>query len=385
MMLAIKRLIKKLFFFLDGIILLLPVKSQNSVIINKTDEIGDFVLWLGSAHNYKSIYKNRQIILIVNCVCLQLLKKEEICHQIIELDKGRFRSNLIYRLKTLFKIRKVGAQTIINVLYSRDLYISDAIVRCSGAKNRIGIHGDMSNYECASDSLAGEKAYTELLDIDINGLHELEINSKLQSILAGETFPLRYPQLQYNKDSSGELYYVLFPGAGNKNRQWPLAFFAQAAKWIYAETGMTGMVCGVKDEFDLGESLLALSQVPMVNMAGKTSLSHFVDKIANAQFLLSNDTSAVHIASATNTPSLAILGGGHFGRFLPYVRIDNPTARQKTAVPSVVYQQMDCYGCGWHCQFTSYNELVPCINNIEPDSVIAKLEVLFADSLFPGS
>lgn len=40
--------------------------------------------------------------------------------------------------------------------------------------------------------------------------------------------------------------------------------------------------------------------------------------LSNAVMLLSNDTSAIHIAAAVGTKTICITKGVHFGRFVPY-------------------------------------------------------------------
>ncbi len=40
--------------------------------------------------------------------------------------------------------------------------------------------------------------------------------------------------------------------------------------------------------------------------------------ISETELLISNDTSAIHIAAAVGTPFICISNGSHFGRFHPY-------------------------------------------------------------------
>jgi hypothetical protein len=48
----------------------------------------------------------------------------------------------------------------------------------------------------------------------------------------------------------------------------------------------------------------------------------------------------MHAACAVGTPNAVLLGGGHFGRFMPY---DGATVA--AALP------LDCFGCDWRCRF----------------------------------
>ena len=79
-------------------------------------------------------------------------------------------------------------------------------------------------------------------------------------------------------------------------------------------------------DIQVGEALIAIMNIPAVNMADETDLTELVAIIKDAQFLLGNDTSAVHIATAVATPAFCLLGGGHYGRFMPY-DIENKTKK----------------------------------------------------------
>jgi len=100
---------------------------------------------------------------------------------------------------------------------------------------------------------------------------------------------------------------------------WPASDFAALIKEIKTTTGIQPVLCGGPDEYELCQQVIKMSGLANVkNFAGKTKLSHLVEVIKHAQFVFANDTSAIHIAAATGTPSVCILGGGHYGRFLPY-------------------------------------------------------------------
>lgn len=53
-------------------------------------------------------------------------------------------------------------------------------------------------------------------------------------------------------------------------------------------------------------------------LVGKTTLAELCWIIKNATILLSNETSAPHLAVAMDVPVVLIYNGNHFGRFTPY-------------------------------------------------------------------
>jgi hypothetical protein len=69
-----------------------------------------------------------------------------------------------------------------------------------------------------------------------------------------------------------------------------------------------------------------------------------------------------------------LLGGGHFGRFVPYPDNVNGTP------PVAVFHQMACYGCNWQCtQPHEPGQPVPCIAAIPVAEVIAATELILLE------
>ena len=187
------------------------------------------------------------------------------------------------------------------------------------------------------------------------------------------SLPAVDPALKYD--------YILFPGAGSPKRRWPVASFAQIATRIYQATGWKGLICGGPGEEQLGDELLKKTNVPLKNIVGTTSLAELATLITNARLLISNDTSAIHIAAAVATPSVCLVGGGQFGRFLPY-------ALEKKAImqlPLAVFHKMPCFNCDWHCKYPlQKNEAAPCIANIAVEDVWKQVEPLLKKTIHVG-
>ena len=88
--------------------------------------------------------------------------------------------------------------------------------------------------------------------------------------------------------------------------------------------------------------------------------------IFHSKLLLSNETSAVHMAALTNTPTVSVTGGGHYGRFVPYSSPDS-----LGSLVTVQACHMDCFGCGWTCnQKHDFNSEYPCITAIKRSHVL---------------
>ncbi len=127
----------------------------------------------------------------------------------------------------------------------------------------------------------------------------------------------------------------------------------------------------------LADSLCQESSAPLLNWTGRTTLSELLVVFTTAKLLLANETSAVHLAEAVNLPTVCILGGGHFARFVPYTVEDlgkHPLMR--TAV-----HKMDCFGCNWRCIYNvSADKPQPCIEGIAVDDVRQMIREMLSNS-----
>ena len=104
-----------------------------------------------------------------------------------------------------------------------------------------------------------------------------------------------------------------------------------------------------------------------VDLVGRTTLGELAEVLRSASVVLTNETSAVHIAAAVGAPVVCILGGGHYGRFAPY-ELEVTDDNQK--LPIIVAETMPCYGCDWKCKYPRKNgEAVKCIRDISVEKV----------------
>jgi len=65
-----------------------------------------------------------------------------------------------------------------------------------------------------------------------------------------------------------------------------------------------------------------------------------------------------HVACAVGTPSIVLLGGGHFGRFFPY-----------SPLTSAVCLPLQCYQCLWRCPY----QRAHCVKDIRGDVLAAAI------------
>jgi heptosyltransferase-2 len=107
----------------------------------------------------------------------------------------------------------------------------------------------------------------------------------------------------------GETIIGVSPGAAyGTAKRWLPERFADSANRLASELGAAVAIFGSKDERALCGSVAASITTRVKNFAGETSLAEFIDLAAACRVYLTNDSGAMHIASALGVPTVAIFG-----------------------------------------------------------------------------
>ncbi len=131
----------------------------------------------------------------------------------------------------------------------------------------------------------------------------------------------------------------LAPGARYNTKRWPEDQFAEAGNRLGASRNTQILVLGDKNDQPVAERVFMALKVPAKNLAGWTSLPELFAVVSKLSFLLTNDSSLLHIGEALNVPLLAIFGPTvrAFG-FAPY--------RKTSRVAEVI--NLPCRPCTLH-------------------------------------
>lgn len=341
------------------------------LLLVKLDAIGDFVTWLGFADTLRKHYVSQSIVLVCSSLVAEVALESGVFTSVVPINIKKFQTHYWYRFVQLGRIRRMNCSLAIQPTYSRRFLLGESIIRCSGSRHRIGSSGDTSNMSMIEKWLA-DSWYTQLLVARSDSLSELERHQEFLHHLGVKDSSIqladlpRAPWPQHVAKPKGS-YLVLFPGAGAALRRWPPESFVALAVALHLNHGLQPVICGSAADTPLGELIAEqLGAQEVINLCGATSLLELIGVIEGAELLVANETSASHIAAASGTPSICLLGGGHFGRFMPY-----PVAAPQPH-PVAVYQSMPCFHCNWQCIHSHERDSpVPCIEAITVEMALA--------------
>ncbi len=359
-----------------------PPREDGPVLVLRPDGIGDFVIWCDTARCLRDLYAPRKIILAASQVFTNLAESTGYFDQVIPVDTFSLRRRFFYRMKILGRLGQLRPAIILHPVVHRDQFhdTSEAVVRAIPALQVIGWARERRGLR---RQVQDDALYTQLVQRTYAGkavnVHNWTFLQALGAHNGASLLPL-LPKLNVTGEATllpDQPYFVLFPAASSARKCWPAQAFAEIGRRLHDETGWSGWVAGSRNDAVLCDDVCRMAGGCVQSCAGKLSLSQFAELIRRARFLLSNDTGAVHIGGAFQTPTVCILGGGRYGEFLPYKLPDDSDAPN----PSCVIHPMPCFGCNWRCLFNDSKERqpVPCIARVDVElvweTVKAKLAV----------
>ena len=351
-------------------------RGTGKILVLRVDALGDFVVWLDAAQALRALYPSAEITLVGNKTWQALAEQVPVFDRVWGMDRKRFVTNPLYRFRFLARVRREGFETLLNPIFSRDFLWSDTLARASGIAERVCYSGDFSIITPLLMRLV-DSWYTRVIGSRPEMRQELERNADFVRALGAADFRAGLPVLPRAPGRPEGFpmgdYYVLVPGAGKAYRQWPLENYAQIARRLHGRLGWTGIIVGAGQDRALGERLAADGDAAIQDWTGRTSLGDLIRVIAGARLVVGSETSGLHIAAALTTPSVCILGGGHYGRYVPY-RTERTTAQ---ALPMAASHPMPCFGCNWACIYTvPPDQPKPCVADISTETVWQAIEAL---------
>jgi len=360
----IKYALKKILFKLVELAIIFhkkPINIQKKLLLIRIDAIGDFIIFSPMLKYYKKLYPNYPITLLVNKVNKELAERY-FTDEIITFDRKKFNKNIIYRYKLLLNIRKENFDIAIYPTYSKEPW-GDYLIKISDAKEKIGFDG-----EGKVVNKNNNKYYTRLVKPIPNIITEPERNKEFMEALGAKVddcIPSFTPSLKDKKKATEILlkhglidskFVVICLGARLESKVWALKKYSKIIDWLKKEKNIESVICGSENEKHLSEKI----KVDFSNIIGETTLPVLGAILEKSVLYIGGETGIVHLASAVGTPTVCIMGGGHFNRFFPYGNLNKN---------KVAYHKMPCFNCNWKCKYNS----IKCIENITAKQVIDQI------------
>jgi len=136
---------------------------------------------------------------------------------------------------------------------------------------------------------------------------------------------------------------IVAPGANWPGKIWPIEHFIASIDNL-APHFDSALVVGSSEDRALGERLMSGQRLPMLNIAGDTTLLEVAACMSGASVFLGNDSGLGHMAAALGVPTLTVFGPGRPARYRPWGPQSEivlaPNANLSELQPSVVAEAL---------------------------------------------
>lgn len=345
----------------------LEIKDIKKILFVRTDSIGDNILASSMLENIKDKFNKASIDIVCQEHIAELYEDCTYIDNIISFDKKQAYDDEEYRNSLINDIVLEEYDLALNSVYSSEP-LTDIFALSSKAREIIKIDGTDEN---SSDEWKNqiENLYTKIINFSDAKRLELLKHEEFLKGLSIDSAKLK-PKVWLNKkdEKFAEDFFkqnnlttnktiVLFAGTQFLNRKYEL--YGKALNDICKKNGFSVIAVGSKEDFQINQNNLDLIESKTYNLSGKTSIKQTAAIIKNCRLAIGAETGNAHIACAVDTQNVILLGGGHFGRFMPYSNLT-----------TCVCVPMDCYGCNWFCKY----EKPYCITDIKPETIKQAVE-----------
>ncbi len=372
----------------------------HSLLVARSDHLGDLVLFSGALRRIRKLFPRTRIVYATPRALGDLVA---LCPHIDEWRTWEELESASLQCETTGRIRGVRVPRLLEARWRRfrqrlgtprafrpDVLIqpmrspwggetgTHAAVRGIRARLRFGISGDLSNQTQEDDDRA-EPAYTRRLRLGPGDVarHEFDVTAEFLRLLGDqveasdlwpEVWTAATDQLWAEEvfvPSAGAIRIALCPGAAMPQKLPDPGIWSSALAAI-SGTRFEVEVLGTGSEVDLcgrvAASLRGLPNVATVrDWSGLTTLGRFTEALRRAELVVGPDAGGIHVAIALRRPTVAVVGGGHYGRFLPW---GDPRINR------VVTRRLDRFGCGWRC----VRATCECVGTVGANEMAAEID-----------
>lgn len=355
--------------------------EPRGLLVIRMDGIGDMVLFRQSLDRYAEVFGvDKGDITILGCKAWgELAEGLFEGFRVHSIHEHRFHKKPLYRFGVARWIYRQNFRTVVLDSFFRKPLMADSLMLAARAPETVACVPWLSPKTNDLFAYALSRT-TTLVETGAYPVHETVRHFRFLSAVAGRDIApakiaLDWPPGRLPEGLGDAPYVVLNFGSNEYGRRWPLAKYLETARWLVGQ-GYRVVFCGAPNDLvHSAEIRAALHREgpggAVIDLIGKTTVPALMQVLRSAAAVLTNDTGPAHLAIALGAPTLVLVGGGHFGSFVPYADEVRPANARFLNV------ETDCYHCFWGCHLRANDrESFPCVAAIEESAVRKTLAAL---------
>ncbi len=336
------------------------------ILIIQTAFIGDVILITPLIRETRKIFPSAIIDVLVTSGNQAILNNNPHINEILITDKKK----VLDYVKTLFMLRKKAYDMALTPHRSARTL---TLLFLSHIKVRIGFNRDLYRHLLTCRLLhpksvhKAEKNLGLLIPFltddypDLKALSEILTDNQLNWY--SELFPTKNDYEVSSKFLYSGINVAIAPGSVWNTKRWSKENYITLSK-LLKEKGYNLVFIGSKSEEELAQEIIDNAGIEAINSCGSLSILQSAALISQCDALVCNDSGALHIGNAVNTPVFAFFGPTvqRYG-YYPYRKHDY-----------VFEIDLECRPCGMHghkkCPLGHHN----CMKLLNPELVFRTIK-----------
>jgi len=293
-----------------------PPAEIGRILLIKFHGIGNIVMLLPSLRALARRYPEAEIDFLSLATNREILSDTGELSKTILLDAAtplRFFFSVVRTLPTI-RARRYD----LAVDFEQFARVSAILAALSGARIRVGFDTPGQSREglytvpvAYREHLHMSRLFLRLSEAagaDIPGLEAEKFDRRIE-LMPSHYVESRAVEAAAGADPGTPLV-VMHPGSGGNLplRRWPAERFGALARLFEERLGARVVLSGGPHEAALAERVAAASGGRAMNAAGRLSVKGLAALCERAEWVVSNDTSTIHVASAMGTPVVGLYG-----------------------------------------------------------------------------
>ena len=351
-------------------------KRRRGLLVVRMDGVGDMVLFRTALDHYAEAFGVKQSdITVLGCASWGDIAEEVFAGYRVEIiDEHAYARQPLYRFRVSLWVRRSAPAIAVCDSYLRRTLMADSLVWMSAAPRQV-VSLPYVNEPTRAEFQYYLSQVDEIVNTGVYPVHEVVRHYRFVSALAGRDVAPVPPRISWREEKppidDGPPYVVLNPGSNEPGRRWPFSGFREMAERLLASGYRVVLVGSAVEKLEDDAFADLAGRAGVIDLAGRTELPELLDVMKHAKAMISNDTGPAHFSIALGTPTVVVVGGGHFGCFVPYPEGVAPDHAR------FVFHEMECYHCFWRCHKRARKEdIFPCIDAVGVDQVWREVKML---------
>jgi len=283
------------------------MSKYKNILIVRTDRMGDVVLTTPVIDALRKYYPSARLSMMVSPMTKDLILGHKHLDEVLLDDRlGRHRGPFGF-LRLILTLRKKRFDCVLVFHTKRRTnlacFLAGIPVRIGYKNNKFGVFLNRPLEDVRHRGLKHEAEYC--LDVlKVLGIKDADLKLSLclqdEDRRWGRAFRLTQCSSEKNR------FIAIHAGASDPSKCWPEGRFAELIKRLVNQYRVQIVLVGSGSVIPISQNIVRLSDVPVVDMTGKTTVGQLAGLLSECSMLISNDSGPVHVAAGLNIPVISI-------------------------------------------------------------------------------